>query len=125
MSIGSNLASSVKSLLEKTGTEVTFRRKTIGSYDPATGTATVSTNDDETVKAAFLNYKEEELVNSSVQRDDRKVLLSAYQSDGTALTKTPQTGDILIGEGDTVRLVMVQVIRSGDTTIGYICQARL
>jgi hypothetical protein len=119
------MAKSVKSLIEKMGTSVTFRRSVAGEYNPNTSSSTLGSNDDENVKAAFLNYTDNELANTHIRRDDRKVLMSAYQSDGAALTKTPQTGDQLVGEGDTVRIESVQTIKSGSTTIGYILQARL
>jgi hypothetical protein len=125
MTISERMAKSVKSLIEKVGTSVTFRRSVAGEYNPNTSSSTLGSNDDETIKAAFLNYTDNELANTHIRRDDRKVLMSAYQSDGTALTKTPQTGDQLVGEGDTVRIESVQTIKSGSTTIGYILQARL
>ena len=43
---------------------------------------------------------------------------------GTALTKTPQIDDELRGEGDAVRVVSVQTIKSGASILAYICQVR-
>lgn len=119
MPTGSALAESVKTLIAEHGETVTFRRVTAGGYDPATGTTAAGSTDDEIVKVAFVQYRENLVDGTNIQRGDRKALLSA-----SAATKVPKSQDQFIGVGDTVNVVSVQTIQSGGVDAAYICQVR-
>jgi hypothetical protein len=114
----------VKTLIADRGQTLTFRRTVEGSYDPSAGQTSSGSTDDETVKGVFVNYHERQIGTQDIERGDRQLLLSAYQSDGTALSKTPQTQDLIIGEDNTVNIVDVQTLRDADQVIAYVCQVR-
>lgn len=114
----------LKQLMKDHGISMTFRRGSNDAYDPSTGSAAASTNDDETVLVALVDYSRREIDNSTIEVGDRKALFSAFQTNGNALSKTPQHGDKLIGEGDTVRIISVETTKMGSNVVGYICQVR-
>ena len=119
MTVADSLLSDVAVILSEFGQDVTFRREVKGSYDPATGKPSSSSNDDETATVAFTKYRDGLVDNESILRGDRKALM-----DPTGLSKVPEAGDQIIGEGDTVSVVDVQKIQSGGTDLVYICQVR-
>lgn len=119
-----DLRGAVQDLLGEQGYSVTFRRVTEGAYDPATGQTGASSTDDETVIMAFLDYKIAEIDGSQIQRGDRKAILSAYDSSGSLLSKTPRVNDQFVGEGDKVSVIDVQTIKSAGVVVGYVCQVR-
>ena len=124
MTTGTQLQFDVKALLNEHGQDVTFRRVTEGSYNPATGTTAASSTSDETVKVAFLQYRVDLVDGVNIQRGDRKAVMSAFDTSGAALSKTPQTGDQLVGVGQTVQMVDVQRIQSGGNDLAFVCQVR-
>ena len=114
----------VVALLKEHGYDLTFRRPNNGgSYDPATATVTGGSNADETVRAIFINYTVGDVDGTLVQRGDRKAVIAATYN-GTAISKTPQINDELRNEGDAVRIVSVQTIKSGASLLAYVCQTR-
>lgn len=124
MPTGAEMQRDVVALLQEHGYNLTFRRpRSGGSYNAATGAITGGTNADETARVVFLSYTARDFDGTLVQRGDRKAVMAATYN-GTALTKTPQIDDELRGEGDAVRIVSVQTIKSGASILAYICQAR-
>lgn len=124
MATGAQMQRDVVALLREHGYDLTFRRPSNGgSYNPATGAVSGGSNDDETARVVFLNYTSRDIDGTLVQRGDRKAVMAATYN-GAALSKTPQIDDELRGEGDAVRIVSVQTIKSGSTVLAYICQAR-
>jgi hypothetical protein len=124
MATGAQMQREVVALLADHGYDLTFRRPNNGgSYSPATGAITGGSNADETVRAVFVSYNANDIDGTLVQRGDRKAIIAATYG-GAALTKTPQMDDELRGEGDAVRVVSVQTIKSGSSILAYICQTR-
>ena len=124
MSIGSYMQKQVRKLMDEFGYDLTFRRIVEGTYNPATGTTGASSNDDETVRGYFADYELNEIDGTTIQRGDRKAIISAVDASGSALTKTPQSSDLLIGEGNNVRIVTVEKPKPSDVNAVYICQVR-
>lgn len=125
MSLGQLMQTQVRSLLDELGYDLTFRRITrSGGYDPATGQTGTPSNDDETVRGYFTDYRVSEVDGTQIQRGDRKAIISAVTATGAALTKTPQTDDVLIGQGNEVRIVAVREMRPDDKAAVYVCQVR-
>lgn len=127
--IADEMARSVIRLLQSTGETVTFRRVETGDYVPGTGTGTTDTPDDETVRLAFVKRNDQfaRLLDqasgrTSVVTGERSALMSSVQSDGTAITKEPKAGDLLIGVGDTVKVVESRPIRVAGVKVAYICE---
>ena len=114
----------VRSLMDDRGQAVAFVREVKGTYDPTTGASGTISTDTENIIAAFVNYRVNLVDGVNVQRGDRQLLMSAFRSDGTALTKVPQAGDKFTGVGDGVNVVTVQKLEDGGTAIAYICQVR-
>lgn len=124
MASGAQMQRDVVALLQEHGYDLTFRRPNNGgSYNTATGAIAGGSNADETARVVFLNYISRDIDGTLVQRGDRKAVMAATFN-GTALTKTPQIDDELRGEGDAVRIVSVQTIKSGASILAFICQAR-
>lgn len=124
MATGAQMQRDVVALLREHGYDLTFRRPSNGgSYNPATGAVSGGSNADETARVVFLNYTSRDIDGTLVQRGDRKAVMAATFN-GTALSKTPQIDDELRGEGDAVRIVSVQTIKSGSSILAYVCQAR-
>ena len=110
------------SLLNEFGKATTFRQINTSTYDPSTGSSTKSSTD-YSVKSYMAQYTLTELTVDSIVRGDRKALLSAFDTSGSAIP-APDEGDLLVGVGDTVRVVSVQTIYSGENVVCYICQVR-
>lgn len=124
MATGSQMQKDVVALLREHGYDLTFRRPgNGGTYDAATGSISGGSNADETVRAIFVGYNAGDVDGTLVQRGDRKAIIASTYS-GTALSKVPQLDDELRGEGDAVRILSVQTIKSGATVLAYICQVR-
>lgn len=119
MTLGTLMQNNIGTLIDAFGYSLTFRRVTGGTYDVATGVVTGGSNSDETVTGLFTSYDVDEVDDTLVQRGDRKLLLK-----GGVMSKTPQTGDIFIGQGDAVRVVSVREIHANDAVVAFICQVR-
>tara|TARA_R110002012_G_scaffold314072_1_gene526423 strand:- start:410 stop:766 length:357 start_codon:yes stop_codon:yes gene_type:complete len=116
------LSKDMYTLVNEFGQEVTFRKVVTGAYNPSTGSAG-NTTTDYTVKSYMAQFILTELSLDTVVRGDRKALLSAYDTSGVAIP-SPDEGDLLVGVGDTVRVVSLQTIYSGSSAVCYICQVR-
>ena len=107
----------VQQLMRTHGYAVTFTRpQSGGSYDPATGTVTGGTELTWAGRGVFTNFREEDVDNTSIMTDDRKLLLQAV-----GLIREPETGDVVDG---TVQVLNVRKIQSGSTLIAYVLQTR-
>lgn len=117
-------ASAVQHIVKDHGQSVTFRRVTEGSYDPAAGETTGGSTDDETVTVAFVDYRENMIDGTTIERGDRKALMANNKADGTALNKTPKPGDEFVGAQSTVRAINVKRLEPGGTLVGFEIQCR-
>ena len=89
MSFYTDLLADDAVLLAEFGQQVMLRRQQPGSYDPATGTASVTTAD-YFGPAVLLDYSGyERSNNTSIQTGDRRVLLSAVD------IPPPMPGDLI------------------------------
>ena len=116
------LSKEMYSLVNDFGQAVTFRKVTVGAYDTDTGSAGNSPAN-YSVKSYMAQYTLTELTLDNVVRGDRKALLSAFDVFGVPIP-APDEGDLLVGVGDTVRVVSTQTIYSGTSVVCYICQVR-
>lgn len=120
MSTVSDLQSTVLSLLTTWGrTNITFRRLTPGTYDPATGQSSASTTTDYTVVGALLNYKDYEVNGTSVLAADRRCVLAAKN-----MTIVPAVTDTAIVDGVSYNVVNIQIQEVGGTALAYSLQIR-
>jgi hypothetical protein len=116
------LSKDMYTLVQEFGQQVTLRKVVTGAYNPSTGTAG-NTTTDYSVKSYMAQFTLSELTLDTVVRGDRKALLSAYDTSGVPIP-APDESDLLVGVGDTVRVVATQTIYSGDSVVCYICQVR-
>lgn len=112
------LAQDALDLLSDMGETLTLKKVSTGSYDPSTGSATETTTD-YSVTGTFINYKQGHIDGSLIQRGDRKALIAAK-----GLTVDPAIDDKITGVDDSVRVVAVQKIREGGSTVAFFCQVR-
>lgn len=120
----SRMRADIKRLINDFGTTVTFRREAVSTYDPTTSELTKATADDETVKVAFTDFNITEVDGDSIRLGDRRAYMSAYDTDGTLLTKEPRPDDFFIGQDSPVRILNARRILSNGNLIGYVCQVR-
>lgn len=110
------LAKDIARLIQTHGYALTFSRTNNGgTYSTTTGIFTGGNTLTYTGRGVFVNYAQEDIDGTSVEADDRKLLLRA-----TDLVQVPQIGDRV----DGVQIVRVQKIQSGATVIAYVCQTR-
>lgn len=105
-------------LVNDIGKALTLRKVTEGTYDPSTGAVGSQSTADTSVKGMLLNYKDEDFLDSLIQRGDRKIVLRA--SDGVV----PEIQDIVLDGSVEYRLVDVREIEEAGTDVVYICQGR-
>jgi alkylhydroperoxidase family enzyme len=111
------MARDVDRLMRDRGYDVTLRRNTSGGeYDVETGTMTGGEQLTWTGRGLFLDYSVEESRGTSIDVDDRKLILSAVN-----LERAPDKGDIV---DDEVQIIRARRIQSRQGVIGYICQTR-
>lgn len=124
MNVAALLQRDVRTLLDELGYDLTLRRTTQGSYDPSTGQTGASSTTDVTVRAIMVDYEADEINGETVIRGDRKVIISAVDSSGDALSIDPDVEDELIGEGADVSVVNVRRIKSRSSILAFECQVR-
>ena len=116
------LSNDIRRLIREFGRTVTLRKVTAGDYDTSTSTVS-STPTDYSIKSHMAEYKLTEITPDNVVRGDRRALIPTKDTSGTTIP-TPDEGDLILGAGDTVRIVSVRIIYSGDEVACYICQVR-
>lgn len=121
--MSSLMSNRLLTMVNRYGKQVTLTKNSYAAYNPATGSVGTNTAVNYTVKAYFAEYDLSEINNDSIVVGDRKVLLPYVDTSGVALPE-PDMDDIISGQGDTVKIVTVAKIYSGDTLSCYICQVR-
>lgn len=98
-------------LLTKFGASATLIKRTEGSYDPATGSNTI-TETSYTVQAVLLNYRANETNTQGllIQAKDRKVIMQAT-------TVTPDVSDTFTFNSVTYRILEVKTLSPAGTNI--------
>lgn len=113
----------IKQLIDDLGRQVTINFKTIGGYDPTTGSISGTTSSTRVAKAYLANYKLQDFDGDSVVFGDRKVYLSAYDTSYSLLPE-PKVGDEIVNVADKTRIIAVQKVYQGAQVVCYICQVR-
>lgn len=96
MTIYDRAAATANRMLAKYGMEVTLHRVTTGAYDPATGSAPTTTADYIGTGAVF-DYAQRDIDGSLIKSGDQKLLMSPFQTDGSAMPVPTTSDKILIG----------------------------
>lgn len=116
-----SLAAASLSLLRYTGKTYTLTRVSAGTYNPATGSATLTTIQG-TFTGKLLAYKDSDIDGALIQRGDRRLLIAAASLAGGVV---PQTDDKVSGDGAEMMIVAVQKIEEGAAVVIYACQVRI
>ena len=117
------LANELRHLVNEFGHTVTYRKKSLGTYDPATGSLSGGTNTEYTSKAYFYNYRLEEMADSKIVQGDRRIVFPRYDTSGNEFPE-PSVGDQVVGQGNTVSIVSFQRILDAGEVVCYTCQVR-
>ena len=110
-----NLASTASRLLNSYGQTIAFSRET-GTIAAGTGVYTPGTPITFTGKGADFDYLDSELIDTMIERGDKRIILEA----GTA----PEIGDKATIGGVEYRVINVQTTAPGGTVVKYDLQVR-
>ncbi len=102
-------------LVERYGSELTLVKSTVGLYDPATGSASTSTEN--FIFTGYVYNSDEGIQLNDVRRGSRRVVIP-YLGLGTE----PDDGDQITGVGDTVNITRVQKVYNGALPVCYLCE---
>jgi hypothetical protein len=102
-------------LLQRFGASATLKRQSAGSYDPSTGSDTV-TETSLTTTAAVFAYDQSYIDGTLILQGDQLAYLSNEQE--------PQQGDLLAWQGADYRVVAVKPLSPAGTVVLYEAQLR-
>ena len=106
-----------KYFIKEHGSTVTLRSRTTGSYDDATGVVAITYTDYSVYGYSYTTVPSD-LTPNSVIKNDRTVILSDKQVDGSALT-LPKVNDQVIINSIIMDVVHVDVVKSNNTVAYY------
>jgi hypothetical protein len=92
MTFYTRLQNTAQKLLKGKGQSITLTKVTAGTYNPATGAMTGTTTSTQTAYGAIFDYGAKQIDGTLIKAGDKQLLLSAFKTDGTALT-APVLGD--------------------------------
>lgn len=102
-------------LVRDFGEALTFRKITTdGTYDPATGSVAGSSTTDTAFTGYMYNYAS--LNPSEVIRGTRKCVIPSL-----GFSPEPEPDDLILGNGDTVKISRVVTIWSNGYAVCYLC----
>ena len=110
-------------LLKGKGQSITLSRQTAGAYDPATGTAAVTTTT-QTAYGAMFEYGDKNIDGVLIQEGDKQLLLSAINSAGTALV-APALNDTVTINTVVYTVVRIKPLSPAGTTVLFDCNIRV
>jgi hypothetical protein len=110
-------------LLKGKGQSITLSRQTAGAYDPATGTAAVTTTT-QTAYGAMFEYGDKNIDGVLIKEGDKQLLLSALNSAGTTLV-APQLNDTVTINTVVYTVVRIKPLSPAGTTVLFDCNIRV
>ena len=123
MEFYSKMQATANRLLKGKGQEITLTRQTAGAYDPATGTAAVTTTT-QTAYGAMFEYGDKNIDGVLIKECDKQLLLSALNSAGTALV-APQLNDTVTINTVVYTVVRIKPLSPAGTTVLFDCNIRV
>jgi len=108
-------------LVNDHGQSLTLRKVTTdGTYDPATGSRSGEVTTDISILGYFYNYSLGLTGNNDeIVRGQRKLLISAQ-----GLSVIPDDEDLILGNGDTVKVTSVTTLFSGGVVLCHMCSVQ-
>ncbi len=122
MDFYSRLQSTANRLLKGKGQPVTITSQIVGVYDPATGSASVSTSI-QTGWGAVFEYTNKNIDGTLILAGDKQLLLSAINSAG-ALLAAPQVNDTVTIGGQVSTIKQVKPLSPAGTALLFDCNIR-
>lgn len=110
-------------LVETHGKTTTLTTKSLGTYDPTTGSVSGGTTATYSVKTYFYNYRLQDIDGQQIVLGDRRAVINLTDTSNVAIPE-PEVGDEISGQGDKVSIVSVSKIVSGGTVVCYLAQVR-
>jgi len=104
MTFYARLQNTAQKLLKGKGQSITLTKITAGTYNPATGGFTGAGTSTQTAYGAIFDYGTKQIDGTLIKAGDKQLLLSAFKTDGAALT-APVLGDTVTIGGVTYTLV--------------------
>lgn len=108
--------------LKDKGLACTITKQTAGTYDPATGAATITTST-QSAYGALFDYENKNIDGTLVKKGDRRLLLSALNTAGAALT-APSVNDTVTANSVTYTIIAIRPIAPSGVAVAYDCQIR-
>lgn len=108
-------AATATRLLQRFGAAATLKRETAGTYDPATGTSTITETSLATTAAVF-DYDSKYIDGTLILSGDKRAYLAPAQ--------TPKQGDVLAWQGADYTVVAVKAIAPAGVVALYEAQIR-
>lgn len=118
MSFYTDLRATAAALLTDKGQSMTLTKRTSGTYDPATGAATV-TEATYSVTGAVFDFPAAVIDGTLIQQGDKKVLISVL-----GLSVEPDADDSLTIGGTAHQIVQVKKLSPAGTTVLWTLQVR-
>ena len=124
MTFYTRLQATANRLLKGKGQSLTLTKITAGPYNPATGGFTGAGTSTQTAYGTILDYETKQIDGTLIKAGDKQLLLSAFKTDGAALT-APVLGDTVSIGGVTYTLVEpLKEVNPAGTTVMYECNLR-
>ena len=111
------------SLIAKSGQAVTLTRRASGAYDPATGSAAITTST-QTGKGVILPLVPYRKTIGNLRESDRNLLLSALDSNGTAMEAPDVDDTVTLDSGAVVTILSVDPLDPAGLAIYFDCVVR-
>jgi hypothetical protein len=104
-------------LLTRFGAAGTLTRRTMGAYDPASGTGTTTTAS-EAVTAVVLDFPQRYIDGTLIRQGDKRAYVSAVD------LEPPQQGDVMTWQGTAYEVVSIKDTAPAGTSLIYELQIR-
>ena len=124
MTFYARLQSTADKMLKGKGQSLTLTKVTAGTYNPETGGFTGAGTSTQMAYGAIFDYGTKQIDGTLIKAGDKQLLLSAFKTDGAALT-APVLGDTVSIGGVVYTLVEpLKEINPAGTNVMYECNLR-
>ena len=124
MTFYTRLQATANRLLKGKGQSITLTKITAGTYNPETGGFTGAGTSTQTAYGAIFDYGTKQIDGTLIKVGDKQLLLSAFKTDGAALT-APVLGDTVSIGGVVYTLVEpLKEVSPAGTVVMYECNLR-
>ena len=124
MTFYARLQSTADKMLKGKGQSLTLTKVTAGTYNPETGGFTGAGTSTQMAYGAIFDYGTKQIDGTLIKAGDKNLLLSAFKTDGAALT-APVLGDTVSIGGVVYTLVEpLKEVNPAGTVVMYECNLR-